>query len=70
MDAETLEGVYLAIGTGNRAREREPQEAEEAEDDDEQDDAAEEDDEDSEPVHVILGEKGLGRLLAMRLGEA
>ena len=70
MSAETLEGVYLTIGTGNRAREREQQEADEAEEDDDQDDAAEEDDEDSEPVHVILGEKGLGRLSAMRLGEA
>lgn len=62
MDAETLEGVYLTIGTGNRAREREQQEAEEEEGEGDQEDAG--------PVHVILGEKGLGRLSAMRLGEA
>lgn len=68
MDAETLEGVYLTIGTGNRARERERLEAEqdEAEDDEAEDEEAEDD----KPAHVILGEKGLGRLSAMRLGES
>jgi signal transduction histidine kinase len=67
MDAETLEGVYLTIGTGNRARERELQEAAEAEEDEADD---EDNEKDAEPDHVILGEKGLGRLSAMRLGDS
>jgi len=49
MTLETLEQVYLTIGTRFRADERE-----------EQDDADD---------TVILGEKGIGRLSAMRLGE-
>lgn len=59
MDAGTLESVYLTIGTGNRARERERLEAEQ--------DKAEDN---AVSSHVILGEKGLGRLSAMRLGES
>ncbi|WP_158278021.1 sensor histidine kinase [Caulobacter endophyticus] len=53
MSADTLEEVYLTIGTGNRARERERLLA-----------AGQADEE-----RVILGEKGLGRLSAMRLGD-
>ena len=56
MTAETLETVYLTIGTGNRARERER--------------AVQTADEDEDKRPVILGEKGLGRLSAMRLGDA
>jgi signal transduction histidine kinase len=61
MNIRTLESVYLTIGTGNRAREREQQAA---------DAEGVEDEEGSEDRHVILGEKGLGRLSAMRLGDA
>ncbi|MBZ9648186.1 ATP-binding protein [Sphingobium sp. 3R8] len=55
MSEATLERVYLTIGTGERARERDRQAS-------------------CPPVegqedHVILGEKGLGRLSAMRLGD-
>ncbi|MHA7775980.1 sensor histidine kinase [Roseibium sp. M-1] len=57
MDVHTLENVYLTIGTGQRARERDAQ-------------AARPDDEDEDVAHVILGEKGLGRLSAMRLGDS
>lgn len=56
MSEATLERVYLTIGTGERARERDLQASRppvEGEDD-----------------HVILGEKGLGRLSAMRLGDS
>jgi signal transduction histidine kinase len=56
MTMQTLEDVYLTIGTGNRAREREQLQTRDGE-------TADED-------HVILGEKGLGRLSAMRLGDS
>ncbi|MBV1686359.1 ATP-binding protein [Novosphingobium sp. G106] len=59
MDIETLESVYLTIGTGQRARERDAQAARPL-------DPLEDEDQ----AHVILGEKGLGRLSAMRLGDA
>ena len=55
MDRATVEDVYLTIGTGNRARERERRQA-----------AGEAT---NGTEHVILGEKGLGRLSAMRLGD-
>lgn len=54
MSMRTLRDVYLTIGTSNRAREREEIERHGR--------RAEQ--------RVILGEKGLGRLSAMRLGEA
>lgn len=57
MSVETLEKVYLTIGTGQRARERDTQ-------------AAAGGGQDDEVAHVILGEKGLGRLSAMRLGDS
>ena len=56
MTDETLEKVYLTIGTGERARERELQAARPPVN--------------GEDEHVILGEKGLGRLSAMRLGDS
>jgi len=56
MSEETLERVYLTIGTGERARERDLQAARPSLD--------------GEDEHVILGEKGLGRLSAMRLGDS
>lgn len=56
MSKDTLERVYLTIGTGERARERDLKAA--------QSPRAEDDE------HVILGEKGLGRLSAMRLGDS
>lgn len=72
MDMRTLEGVYLTIGTGNRAREREEREAglEEVEDEADADGDDDGDEDDRRERHVILGEKGLGRLSAMRLGDS
>ena len=54
MSIQTLNNVYLTIGTSNRARQRARRAS--------QDHAA-------EAVPPILGEKGLGRLSAMRLGD-
>ncbi|KQN82922.1 hypothetical protein ASE90_09140 [Sphingomonas sp. Leaf67] len=56
MSEATLERVYLTIGTGERARERDLQ--------------ASRPPVEGEEDHVILGEKGLGRLSAMRLGDS
>lgn len=61
MSLEILEQVYLTIGTSYRADQKRDLYAAEADDDDEKD-------EEEEPS-VILGEKGLGRLSAMRLGD-
>jgi signal transduction histidine kinase len=60
MSLEILRDVYLTIGTSYRADQKRDLYAAE-EDEDEDDDASEPD--------VILGEKGLGRLSAMRLGD-
>ena len=58
MSVDTLKKVYLTIGTSNRAREREAERRRRMSADD------------SDDGHIILGEKGLGRLSAMRLGDA
>ena len=54
MSIQTLNDVFLTIGTSNRARQRSRRAS--------QNGAV-------EAVHPILGEKGLGRLSAMRLGD-
>ena len=54
MSADTLNDVYLTIGTSNRARQRALRRPPKP---------------GSSPSAVILGEKGLGRLSAMRLGD-
>ena len=56
MSLNILENVYLTIGTSYRADQKRDLYA------------ADEDDEDADP-DIILGEKGLGRLSAMRLGD-
>lgn len=61
MSLEILEQVYLTIGTSYRADQKRDLYASEADDDDEKDEG--------EEPSVILGEKGLGRLSAMRLGD-
>src|SRR5665213_2255739 len=58
MSVDTLKEVYLTIGTSHRAREREAERRRRTSSDDRDDE------------HIILGEKGLGRLSAMRLGDA
>ena len=58
MSMDILQSVYLTIGTSYRAQQKLEQYA----DDDD-------DSEDDEEARVILGEKGLGRLSAMRLGD-
>ena len=60
MSAETLESVYLTIGTSNRARQREAEAARKRS----HSGGA------NATNSIILGEKGLGRLSAMRLGDA
>jgi len=59
MSLETLQDIYLTIGTSNRADQKRDLYALDP------DDAAE----DGAPHRVVLGEKGLGRLSAMRLGD-
>lgn len=59
MSARTLRDVYLTIGTRNRVRQREERMR-----------ATGRDKKKREGERVILGEKGLGRLSAMRLGDA
>ena len=54
MSIDTLKDVYLTIGTSNRARQRAQRRPPKP---------------GSTPSTVILGEKGLGRLSAMRLGD-
>ena len=54
MSLQTLNEVYLTIGTSNRARQRSRRRAGRRT---------------AEVSHPILGEKGLGRLSAMRLGD-
>ena len=60
MSDKTLRDVYLTIGTSNRVRQREKERTR----------AAGRDGEEGQRERVILGEKGLGRLSAMRLGDA
>ena len=60
MSGETLKNVYLTIGTSNRARQREAQAVRKRS----QSGGA------NANNSIILGEKGLGRLSAMRLGDA
>ncbi|PDT21819.1 hypothetical protein CO674_19930 [Rhizobium hidalgonense] len=59
MSMDILQTVYLTIGTSYRAQQKLEQYA----------DDEESSDEDEEAPRVILGEKGLGRLSAMRLGD-
>ena len=54
MSIQTLNNVYLTIGTSNRARQRSRRLTK---------------DRAAGTAHPILGEKGLGRLSAMRLGD-
>lgn len=54
MSLETLDDVYLTIGTSNRVHQRSRQRATRSA---------------TGSTNVILGEKGLGRLSAMRLGD-
>lgn len=61
MSLHILQSAYLTIGTSYRADQKRELYASVADDEDR-------DEEDSEP-DVILGEKGLGRLSAMRLGD-
>ena len=60
MSAKTFREVYLTIGTSNRARQRARELVRERADHPKE----------GESHRVILGEKGLGRLSAMRLGDA
>jgi len=70
MSLDILNTVYLTIGTSYRADQKRDRYAAQADDDVEpaEDDDEEGDQEDGAP-DVILGEKGLGRLSAMRLGD-
>jgi signal transduction histidine kinase len=67
MSLEILEQVYLTIGTSYRADQKRDLYA--AEEEEEEEDEEEEESEDDSETDVILGEKGLGRLSAMRLGD-
>jgi signal transduction histidine kinase len=65
MSLELLRDVYLTIGTSYRADQKRAIYAAEEEEEEEEEDG----DEDVSEPEVILGEKGLGRLSAMRLGD-
>lgn len=58
MSLDILERVYLTIGTSYRADQKRDRYA-----------ATEDEDDEEDEQDVILGEKGLGRLSAMRLGD-
>lgn len=64
MSLDILESVYLTIGTSYRADQKRARYLDDEEEQDEEDDDGNDQDRD-----VILGEKGLGRLSAMRLGD-
>lgn len=66
MSLDILENVYLTIGTSHRADQKRDRYAS---DDQEGRLESERDEADSDDPDVILGEKGLGRLSAMRLGD-
>jgi signal transduction histidine kinase len=65
MSMDILEGVYLTIGTSYRANQKRDQDLF----DDPELQFEEGDEEERENPNIILGEKGLGRLSAMRLGD-